>query len=174
MSDVSTKAADIKLVIFDVDGVLTNGGLFFGDSGEEYKMFNSKDGHGMKMLQDSGVHIAIITGRSSNVVTQRMINLGVEHVFQGVADKNIAYQELKAQLGIHDNNIAYMGDDVIDLPVMTKVGLPMAVADAHPVVIENAAWTSQHKGGHGAAREACEMIMQAQGTLAPTIKGYLS
>lgn len=174
MSDVSTKAADIKLVIFDVDGVLTNGGLFFGDSGEEYKMFNSKDGHGMKMLQDSGVHIAIITGRSSNVVTQRMINLGVEHVFQGVADKNIAYQELKAQLDIDDNNIAYMGDDVIDLPVMTKVGLPMAVADAHPVVIENAAWTSQHKGGHGAAREACEMIMQAQGTLAPTIKGYLS
>jgi len=126
------------------------------------------------MLQDSGVHIAIITGRTSNVVTQRMINLGVEHVFQGVADKNIAYQELKAQLGIDDNNIAYMGDDVIDLPVMTKVGLPMAVADAHPVVIENAAWTSQHKGGHGAAREACEMIMQAQGTLAPTIKGYLS
>ena len=174
MSDVSTKAADIKLVIFDVDGVLTNGGLFFGDSGEEYKMFNSKDGHGMKMLQDSGVHIAIITGRTSNVVTQRMINLGVEHVFQGVADKNIAYQELKAQLGIDDNNIAYMGDDVIDLPVMTKVGLPMAVADAHPVVIENAAWTSQHKGGHGAAREACEMIMKAQGTLAPMIKGYLS
>ncbi len=144
MSDISTKAADIKLVIFDVDGVLTNGGLFFGDSGEEYKMFNSKDGHGMKMLQDSGVHIAIITGRSSNVVTQRMINLGVEHVFQGVADKNIAYQELKAQLGIDDNNIAYMGDDVIDLPVMTKVGLPMAVADAHPVVIENAEWTSQY------------------------------
>jgi len=174
VSDVSTKAADIKLVIFDVDGVLTNGGLFFGDSGEEYKMFNSKDGHGMKMLQDSGVHIAIITGRSSNVVTQRMINLGVEHVFQGVADKNIAYQELKAQLGIDDNNIAYMGDDVIDLPVMTKVGLPMAVADAHPVVIENADWTSQYKGGHGAAREACEMIMHAQGTLAPMIKGYLS
>ena len=174
MSDVSTKAADIKLVIFDVDGVLTNGGLFFGDSGEEYKMFNSKDGHGMKMLQDSGVHIAIITGRSSNVVTQRMINLGVEHVFQGVEDKNLAYQELKAQLGIDDNNIAYMGDDVIDLPVMSKVGLPMAVADAHPVVIENAAWTSQHKGGHGAAREACEMIMLAQGTLAPMIQGYLS
>jgi 3-deoxy-D-manno-octulosonate 8-phosphate phosphatase (KDO 8-P phosphatase) len=174
VSDVSTKAADIKLVIFDVDGVLTNGGLFFGDSGEEYKMFNSKDGHGMKMLQDSGVQIAIITGRSSNVVTQRMINLGVEHVFQGVADKNIAYQELKAQLGVEDNNIAYMGDDVIDLPVMTKVGLPMAVADAHPVVIENADWTSQYKGGHGAAREACEMIMQAQGTLAAMIKGYLS
>ena len=174
MSDVSTKAADIKLVIFDVDGVLTNGGLFFGDSGEEYKMFNSKDGHGMKMLQDSGVHIAIITGRSSNVVTQRMINLGVEHVFQGVADKNIAYQELKAQLGINDSNIAYMGDDVIDLPVMTKVGLSLAVADAHSVVIENADWTSQYKGGHGAAREACEMIMQAQGNLAPMIKGYLS
>ena len=174
MSDVSTKAADVKLVIFDVDGVLTNGGLFFGDSGEEYKMFNSKDGHGMKMLQDSGVHIAIITGRSSNVVTQRMINLGVEHVFQGVVDKNIAYQELKAQLGINDRNIAYMGDDVIDLPVMTKVGLSMAVADAHSVVIENADWTSQYKGGHGAAREACEMIMQAQGNLAPMIKGYLS
>jgi 3-deoxy-D-manno-octulosonate 8-phosphate phosphatase (KDO 8-P phosphatase) len=174
VSDVSTKAADVKLVIFDVDGVLTNGGLFFGDSGEEYKMFNSKDGHGMKMLQDSGVHIAIITGRSSNVVTQRMINLGVEHVFQGVVDKNIAYQELKAQLGINDRNIAYMGDDVIDLPVMTKVGLSMAVADAHSVVIENADWTSQYKGGHGAAREACEMIMQAQGNLAPMIKGYLS
>jgi len=174
VSDVSTKAADIKLVIFDVDGVLTNGGLFFGDSGEEYKMFNSKDGHGMKMLQDSGVHIAIITGRSSNVVTQRMINLDVEHVFQGVADKNIAYQELKAQLGINDRNIAYMGDDVIDLPVMTKVGLSMAVADAHSVVIENADWTSQYKGGHAAAREACEMIMQAQGTLAKIKNGYLS
>jgi len=174
VTDVSQKAADIKLVIFDVDGVLTNGGLFFGDSGEEYKMFNSKDGHGMKMLQDSGVHIAIITGRSSNVVTQRMINLGVEHVFQGVEDKNLAYQELKAQLGIEDRNIAYMGDDVIDLPVMNKVGLPMAVADAHSLVIDNAVWTSQFKGGHGAAREACEMIMQAQGTLAPMLNGYLS
>ena len=165
MQDILERAARVRLVIFDVDGVLTDGSLFIGDDGQEYKAFNSRDGHGMVSLQETGVAIAIITGRSSEVVRIRMESLGVAHVYQGRRDKLPAYEELKVELGIEDQVVAYCGDDVVDLPVMRRVGLAVAVADAHPLVSRHAHWTTRAPGGRGAARELCELVMEAQGTL---------
>lgn len=173
MQDIQAKAADIKLVIFDVDGVLTDGSLFLGDDGQEYKAFNSKDGHGMKMLQTAGVAIAIITARSSEVVRIRMQSLGIKHVFQGATDKTVAYAQLKQEAGLDDRQIAYVGDDVIDLPVMCQVGLAIAVADAHRLVKQHAHWSTSNNGGRGAAREVCELLMEAQGKLNTILNSYL-
>ena len=174
MQDIRAKAAEIKMVIFDVDGVLTDGSLFLGDDGQEYKAFNSKDGHGMKMLQNSGVQIAIITGRTSEVVRIRMESLGIQHVYQGIHDKRTAYTALKQSIGLADQQIAYVGDDVVDLPVMSQVGLAISVADAHPLVNQHAHWTTTKAGGQGAAREVCELLMDAQQTLAPALAEYLA
>lgn len=174
MQDIQAKAADIRLVIFDVDGVLTDGGLFIGDDGQEYKKFNSKDGHGMVMLQNTGVAIGIITGRTSEVVKIRMASLGIEYVYQGKRDKLPAYEELKNATGLEDGQIAYVGDDVVDLPVMVRAGLAVTVQDGHPLTKQHAHWVTPSGGGRGAAREVCEMIMDAQGTLAPALQTYLS
>ncbi|OOZ36789.1 3-deoxy-D-manno-octulosonate 8-phosphate phosphatase [Solemya velesiana gill symbiont] len=173
MQNILEKAAQIRMVIFDVDGVLTDGSLFLGDDGLEYKAFNSKDGHGMKMLQHSGVEIAIITGRASVVVEKRMESLGIQHVYQGRLEKLLAYEELKQKVGLKDEEVAYAGDDVVDLPIMTKVGLAIAVQDAHKMVKQHAHWQTDVGGGRGAAREVCELIMEAKGTLDETLKGYL-
>jgi 3-deoxy-D-manno-octulosonate 8-phosphate phosphatase (KDO 8-P phosphatase) len=173
MQDIHAKAAKIRLVIFDVDGVLTDGGLFIGDDGQEYKQFHSKDGHGMVMLQESGVDIAIITGRTSEVVRIRMASLGIEHVYQGKRDKLPAYEELKARTGLEDSDIAYVGDDVVDLPVMVRAGLAITVQDGHPLAKQHAHWVTGSGGGRGAAREVCELIMDAQGKLAPMLQRYV-
>jgi len=173
MQDIQAKAREIRLVIFDVDGVLTDGSLYLGDDGQEYKAFNSRDGHGMKMLQHYGVLIGIITGRTSEVVRIRMESLGIEHVFQGKQEKLPAYEELRDKLGLADEQIAYVGDDVVDLPIMRRVGLAIAVNDAHPLVIQHAHWQTPHTGGRGAGRDVCEMIMEAQGTLKDALDYYL-
>ena len=173
MQDIEQKATAIRLVIFDVDGVLTDGSLFIGDDGQEYKAFNSKDGHGMVMLQQSGVEIAIITGRSSEVVRIRMASLGIQHVYQGKREKLPAYQELKQVTGLSDDQIAYVGDDIVDLPVMTRVGFAIAVQDAHPLAKQHAHWVTPSGGGRGAAREVCELLMDAQGTLDRAQQHYL-
>jgi 3-deoxy-D-manno-octulosonate 8-phosphate phosphatase (KDO 8-P phosphatase) len=173
MQDIQDKAAAIRLIVFDVDGVLTDGSLFIGDDGQEYKAFHSKDGHGMVMLRESGVEIAIITGRTSEVVRIRMESLGIRHVYQGKRLKLPAYRELKRSTGLSDQQIAYVGDDVVDLPVMTKVGLAIAVQDAHPLAKQHAHWVTPSGGGRGAAREVCELIMDAQGTLQPALQDYL-
>ena len=172
MQDVRERAARVRLVIFDVDGVLTDGRLFLGDDGQEYKAFNARDGHGMVMLQETGVHLAVISGRSSGAVSTRMEGLGIIHVFQGRADKIPAYEELTQTLGLPDEAVAYVGDDLVDLPIMRRVGLAIAVSDAHPRVHQHAHWRSQAAGGQGAAREVCELIMDAQGTLDPIIARY--
>ena len=174
MNDILEKASKVKLVIFDVDGVLTDGSLFLGDDGQEYKAFHSKDGHGMVMLQQSGIAIAIITGRTSNVVEKRMQSLGIKHVFQGQKHKLPAYQEIKQQLQLADEEIAYVGDDVVDLPVMTRVGLAVAVQDAHALTKEHAHWITPSNGGRGAAREVCEMLMKSQDKLQAALEVYLS
>ena len=173
MQDIMEKARQTRLVIFDVDGVLTDGSLFIGDDGQEYKAFNSRDGHGMKMLQTTGVHIAIITGRTSEVVKHRMSDLGVEHVYQGQRNKLVAFERLVHDLSLDLSEIAYVGDDLVDLPVMRRVGLAIAVQDAHPLVTQHAHWQTPSNGGRGAARDVCEMIMEAQGTLQPHLQGYL-
>lgn len=171
--NVQQKALAIRLVIFDVDGVLTDGSLFMSDDGQEYKAFNSKDGHGMKMLQNSGVTIGIITGRTSELVRLRMESLGVAHVYQGKHDKLPAYEELKAALGLEDHQIAYVGDDVVDLPVMTRVGLAITVQDGHPLTKQYAHHVTAAGGGRGAAREICDLLMDAQGTLQQSLAHYL-
>ncbi|MBN2885682.1 MAG: 3-deoxy-manno-octulosonate-8-phosphatase KdsC [Chromatiaceae bacterium] len=166
MQAIRDRAAAIRLVIFDVDGVLTDGTLFLGDDGQEYKAFHSRDGHGMVMLRQSGIALAVITGRTSRVVSLRMEGLGVQHIYQGQREKLPAYEELKGRLALDDSQIAYVGDDVVDLPVMRRVGLAVAVADAHPQVLAEAHWRTSLPGGRGAARELCELILDAQGRLA--------
>lgn len=173
MKDILERAANIKMVIFDVDGVLTDGSLFLGDDGLEYKAFNSRDGHGMKMLQKSGVSIGIITGRTSKVVEYRMASLGIEHVYQGQLDKMVGFNDLVEKTGLSMDEIAYVGDDVVDLPVMIKVGLAIAVQDAHPLVLKHAHWQTSKPGGRGAGRDVCEMIMEARGTLDSAMAEYL-
>jgi 3-deoxy-D-manno-octulosonate 8-phosphate phosphatase (KDO 8-P phosphatase) len=173
MQDILAKAAQIKLIIFDVDGVLTDGSLFIGDDGEEYKAFHSRDGHGMKMLHATGVEIGIITGRTSNVVRHRMASLGIQHVYQGQLEKLPAFQQVTTKLGIDPQQVAYVGDDVVDLPILTRAGLAVAVADAHPLVKRHAHWITPCGGGRGAARDICELIMEAQGTLDASLQHYL-
>lgn len=175
MQDILAKAARIKLVVFDVDGVLTDGSLFLGDEGEEYKAFNSRDGHGMKMLmQHTQVKIAVITGRTSGVVKHRMASLGIDYVYQGQLEKLPAFEALLAELNLLPDQAAYVGDDVVDLPVMCRVGLAIAVEDAHPLVKKHAHWQTPHAGGRGAARDVCELIMEAQGVLEAQLQTYLA
>jgi len=173
MKDILEKAAQIKLVVFDVDGVLTDGSLYLADDGQEYKAFHSRDGHGMKMLTQTGVQIAVITGRTSQVVVHRMANLGVEHVYQGHQHKLPAFEQLLAKVGLEAQQTAYVGDDVVDLPVMRRVGLAIAVQDAHALVKAHAHWQTPSAGGRGAARDVCELIMEAQGHLAAEMQRYL-
>ena len=173
MQDILERAARIRLVIFDVDGVLTDGSLYLGDDGQEYKAFNSRDGHGMVMLQEGGVRLAIITGRTSRVVQMRMESLGIQDIYQGYREKLPAYEELKQRLGLADEVIAYVGDDVVDLPIMRRVGLAIAVGDAQAAVKRHAHWCTQAHGGRGAAREVCEMILTAQGVHELVMARYL-
>lgn len=173
MQNVYEKARRIKLAAFDVDGVLTDGTLYLTDGGEEIKGFNSLDGHGMKMLRESGVELAIITGRTSRIVGLRAKNLGIELLYQGVEDKARAFAELLAARNIDAAAAAYMGDDVVDLPVLIRCGLALTVPEAPLIVRQHAHYVTRAGGGRGAAREACELIMHAQGRLDARIQSYL-
>ncbi|RMD78899.1 MAG: HAD-IIIA family hydrolase, partial [Gammaproteobacteria bacterium] len=166
------RARAVELVVFDVDGVLTDGGLLLDERGQEHKIFHSRDGHGMKMLQRAGVRIAVISGRVSGAVTHRMAGLGVRHVHQGCEDKLPAYEALLEELGLGPGQTAYVGDDVVDLPVMRRAGLAVAVADAHPLVRARAHWCTTAPGGRGAAREVCELVLEAKGRLEAALAPY--
>jgi 3-deoxy-D-manno-octulosonate 8-phosphate phosphatase (KDO 8-P phosphatase) len=174
MEDVLARARRVQLVLFDVDGVLTDGSLYFGDDGKEYKAFHSKDGHGMKMLRECGIEIAVITGRTSPIVAQRMDSLGIQYVYQGQVDKLTPFLSLVQGLQLAPESVAYVGDDVTDLPVMQRVGLAVAVQDAHPLVKAHAHWQTPHPGGKGAARDVCDLILQAQGRWDAQMRKYLS
>jgi 3-deoxy-D-manno-octulosonate 8-phosphate phosphatase (KDO 8-P phosphatase) len=173
MDAIYAKARNIRLAIFDVDGVLTDGALYLTDSGEEIKAFNSLDGHGMRMLRESGVTLALITGRTSRCVEARARNLGIERVYQGVDDKAAAFAALLDACKLEHTAAAYMGDDVVDLPVLCRCGLALTVPAAPLLVKQHADYVTQAGGGRGAAREACELIMHAQGTLEPRLRSYL-
>lgn len=173
MKTIQAKAAQIKLLILDVDGVLTNGELFFFEQGE-YKAFHSRDGLGIALVLQSGIDLAIISGNRSEAVERRFKKFGLTQIYQGVEDKALVYEEIKLKQGYTDAQVAYMGDDLIDLPVMTQVGLPTAVADADVFVKTQAVWVSQYAGGQGAVRELCELILTAQGKLNKLRQGFIS
>ena len=164
----------VRLLILDVDGVLTDGSLFLGDGGEQYKAFNSRDGHGIRLALDGGIEIAILTGRTSGVVEHRMRDLGVEHLIQGRRDKGEALHELLQRTGHDPAEAAFMGDDIVDLPAMRRVGLGIAVGDSHPLVRRHAQWITEAPGGRGAVREACEALLAAQGRLDALLETYLN
>ncbi|MBX9713071.1 MAG: HAD family hydrolase [Pseudomonadaceae bacterium] len=171
--DLQQRAKAIKLAIFDVDGVLTDGRLYFLTDGSEFKTFNTLDGQGIKMLINSGVRTAIISGRSTPVVEKRANSLGIQHLYQGREDKLVVLDELLGELGLDYAQVAYLGDDLPDLPVIRRVGLGMAVANAAGFVRQHAHGVTAARGGEGAAREFCELIMRAQGSLDAALDAYL-
>lgn len=173
MHDILSKAAQVQLVIFDVDGVLTDGRLYMGNDGNEYKAFHIRDGHGIRMLLDSGVEVAIISGRNAVSVERRMIDLGIRYAYLGIQDKRAAFDSLLSRLNLTPQQVAYVGDDLIDLPVMTQVGLAIAVQDADPFVQQHAHWRTPSQGGRGAARDVCELVLEARGQLAAVRERYL-
>ncbi|MEW5786520.1 MAG: HAD family hydrolase [Pseudomonadota bacterium] len=170
--DVLARARRVRMLVFDVDGVLTDGSLFYDDRGEEYKAFNSRDGHGIKMLRASGVETGIITGRTSQIVLHRSRNLGIGHIYQGAEDKLEAFHHLLEKTGLDPMQIAYMGDDVVDLPVMRRCGLAITVPDAPREVKARCQVITLAHAGRGAAREACELLMAVQGTWAAQLALY--
>jgi 3-deoxy-D-manno-octulosonate 8-phosphate phosphatase (KDO 8-P phosphatase) len=174
MDDVYTRAKAVRLAAFDVDGVLTDGGLHYTDSGEETKVFDVRDGLGMRLLQSSGVALAIITSRSSRCVERRAADLGIEFVFQGVENKLSEFQALSRRLGFDAAACAYMGDDWVDLPILLHCGLAVSVPEASAAVRSRVHYVTRASGGHGAARELCELIMQAQGTLDAQLARFIN
>ncbi len=170
---LADKAKKVKLLILDVDGVLTDGRLFFDNAGTEYKCFHARDGHGIKLLQQYGVKVAVISGRRSNSVALRMQSLGVEHVYQGHENKREAFAELLRETGLTAGQAAHVGDDVLDLPIMLQAGFAIAVNDAHFAVKAKADWCTSLPGGNGAVREVCDLILQAQGHFDDMLAAYL-
>ena len=156
-------ARDIKLLILDVDGVLTDGSIILDNGNNEYKAFHVRDGHGIRMLTHAGIKIAIITGRYSKVVERRAHELGITDVFQKCLKKKAAYAQLLKQHSLKDHEVAYVGDDIIDAPIMAVVGLPVAVADAADEAKKYALMITKNRGGRGAVREITDFILKAKG-----------
>ena len=158
-------AKEIKLLICDVDGVFSDGLVYMGNDGEELKTFHTRDGYGVKSLMNAGIEVAIITGRQSKIVENRMKALGISLIYQGQDDKLKAYDDICAKLNISAEQTGYIGDDLIDWPVMEKVALKACVADGHPLLVKRANYVTAIKGGHGAVREVCDLILQARDEL---------
>jgi 3-deoxy-D-manno-octulosonate 8-phosphate phosphatase (KDO 8-P phosphatase) len=164
----------IKLLLLDVDGVLTDGRIIYDNNGNELKAFDVKDGHGLKMLQRAGIKIGIITGRSSGVVARRAEELGIEILYQGALQKLEPYQEILSALKITDEQVAYVGDDVVDLPILQRVGFSATVADAVPEVFPLVDYVASRPGGRGAVREICDLLLRASGQWDELTKRYFN
>ncbi|MEE2729259.1 MAG: HAD-IIIA family hydrolase [Pseudomonadota bacterium] len=173
MDDLHSKAHNIRLVAFDIDGIMTDGRLYFTSLGDEIKAFNVKDGLGLNLLRKSGVEVAIITGRTSELVSRRARDLKIDKLVQGREDKKIALEELMQRENLTADQIAYMGDDLPDLPAIRYAGLGVTVADALPIVKQHADFITEAKGGEGAVREFCDWLLQAQGNLDQVLEPYL-
>jgi len=171
--DALERARRVKLMIFDVDGVLTDGSLWYGANGEELKAFHAFDGHGVKMLGESGVRLALLTGRKSPAVAARARELGIEHVLQGIEEKRGAYEALLERLRLAAADTGYMGDDLVDLPVLMRCGFACTIAGAPEEVRKRVHYVATAPAGRGAARETCEYVMRAQGTLERALQEYL-
>lgn len=167
------KAAKIKLLILDVDGVLTDGLLYYTGQGEHSKSFYVRDGLGMRLLMEHGIEIALITGRTSEILASRSKELGIKYVYQGRVNKLEALQELMSELDLNLEEVAFMGDDIIDLPILSRVGLASCPANAHDMIRPHVNFISQYKGGRGAVRELCDLILTAQNKLASILTNTL-
>ena len=174
MQTFETRAKKIKIVIFDVDGIMTDGSLYFGENGTEIKTFNILDGQGIKLLQQAGIKTGIITGRKSSMVQKRATDLGIDHLYQGREDKIVVLDQLLKELNLSYEDVAYLGDDLPDLPIIRRVGLGITVANGHSIVVEHAFWQTTKAGGKGAVREFCDKLLTARGELDELLKPYLS
>jgi len=169
----SDKLNRVRLLLLDVDGVLTDGGIIYNDKGVETKVFNVRDGLGIRLLMEAGVKVGIVTSRASKALYRRCDNLGISLIFDKVQDKAGILNLILDQTGVPAESMAYVGDDLVDLPLMRKVGLSVAVADAHETLLENADMVTTAKGGAGAVREVCEAILKAQGLWEKTLERFL-
>lgn len=174
LSRVHQRARGVRLMAFDVDGILTDGTLYFSSRGDEMKAFNTLDGHGLKMLAAAGVTLAIITGRRSRAVEHRAENLGIELLLQGVDDKRAAMAGLLEEHRLSFTDAGYMGDDVVDLPLLRSCGFSSSVPGAHPLVRQHVDHVTLAAAGMGAVREVCEMILFAQDKLEAALAPYLA
>jgi 3-deoxy-D-manno-octulosonate 8-phosphate phosphatase (KDO 8-P phosphatase) len=171
---IRLRAARVRLMIFDVDGILTDGSLHFGADGESMKRFNVLDGHGIKLLQENGIATAILSARSSPIVLRRATDLGVTHVAQGIHDKRAAFLQLCSSTGIDADACGFIGDDWLDLPVLTQVGFAASVPGAHAEVRSRVHYVTRAGGGQGAAREICDLILRAQDKYDSALARYLA
>lgn len=169
---MQNRLTPIRLLLLDVDGVLSDGRIVYDAHGTEIKTFDVKDGHGIKMLQKAGIEVGIISGRSSKVVNVRAKELGIEILYQGIADKDIPYAEIIRQRGLRDEEIAYIGDDVVDLPILRRVGFAVATADAVEDIRPYVHYVTNRFGGRGAVREVCDLILKARGDWQAVMGGY--
>jgi 3-deoxy-D-manno-octulosonate 8-phosphate phosphatase (KDO 8-P phosphatase) len=174
MQSIATRAKGIKIAVFDVDGVMTDGRLYLSDAGEEIKAYHVLDGHGLKMLKQTGVELAIITSRSSRGVERRAENLGITHLYQGAENKLSTFNALLNTLQLSAAQASYMGDDLLDLALLCRAGLAVSVPGAPAFVRQKVHYVTQARGGHGAVRECCELIMLHQGTLQAIQESYLN
>lgn len=166
------KLTKIKLLLLDVDGVLTDGRIIYDNHGNELKAFDVKDGHGLKMLQRAGIEVGIITGRSSDIVARRAGELGIQIIYQGALRKLEPYLEILSEQGVTDEQVAYVGDDVVDLPILHRVGFSATVADAVPDVLLFVDYVASRSGGRGAVREICDLLLRASGKWDEQTKRY--
>lgn len=169
---MDARLAPIRLLLLDVDGVLSDGRIVYDANGTEIKTFDVKDGHGIKMLQKAGVEVGIITGRTSKVVTVRAKELGIDILYQGVADKALPYAEVLVRRDLRDEEVAYIGDDVVDLPILRRVGFSVATADAVDDIRPYVHYVTNRSGGRGAVREVCDLILKARGDWQAVMAGY--
>jgi 3-deoxy-D-manno-octulosonate 8-phosphate phosphatase (KDO 8-P phosphatase) len=172
--ELSEIAKEVQLLILDVDGVLTDGSIILDNEGNEFKVFNVRDGHGMKMLMMRGVKVAIITGRYSKVVERRARELGITEVYQRCHIKSVAFDDIIEKLGIKEREVAYMGDDIVDIPLFRRVGLPIAVSDAAEEIKAFSVMVTKNRGGKGAVREVCDLLLKAKGYWDDLMGEYLA
>ncbi|MDH5202261.1 MAG: 3-deoxy-manno-octulosonate-8-phosphatase KdsC [Nitrospirota bacterium] len=165
-------AQDIKLLILDVDGVLTDGSIILDNEGNEFKAFHVRDGHGIKMLIKAGIHVALITGRYSKVVERRAHELGITEIYQKSHDKRVAYRQLVKKYSVDEKDVAYIGDDIVDIPLLKRAGFSVVVADADDEVKAAAMLTTKKRGGKGAVREICDFLLKAKGLWKDIIDEY--
>lgn len=170
--EIEKLAGNIKLLILDVDGVMTDGGIILDNEGNEFKAFHVRDGHGIKMLVNAGVHVAIVSGRQSKVVERRARELGISEIYQKCYEKTAAFDQIAQKYGVAGREVAYVGDDIVDIPVLKRAGLSIAVSDATDETKKFAAMITKNRGGRGAVREVCDLLLRAKGLWKTMTKEY--